>query len=81
MTEFLIQREESVHDPVVMVGETFVVVMSYNKDEKEFFRMTPTIKFEDASGRKYKQTFEIDISDRMGNGIIINYAQPELCEE
>lgn len=28
--------------------------------------MTPTIKFEDASGRKYKQTFEIDISDRMG---------------
>lgn len=81
MTEFLIQREESVQDPVVMVGETFVVVMSYNKDEKEFFRMTPTIKFEDASGRKYKQTFEIDISDRMGNGIIINYAQPELCEE
>lgn len=81
MTEFLIQREESVQDPVVMVGETFVVVMSYNKDEKEFFRMTSTIKFEDASGRKYKQTFEIDISDRMGNGIIINYAQPELCEE
>lgn len=81
MTEFLIQREESVQDPVVMVGETFVVVMSYNKDEKEFFRMTPTIKFEDASSRKYKQTFEIDISDRLGNGIIINYAQPELCEE
>lgn len=56
-------------------------VMSYDKDEKNFFRMTPTIKFEDASGRKYKQNFCIDIGDRLGNGIIINYAQPELCEE
>lgn len=57
------------------------MVMSYDKDEKDFFRMTPTIKFEDASGRKYKQTFCIDIGDRLGNGVIINYAQPELCEE
>lgn len=57
------------------------MVMSYDKDEKNFFRMTPTIKFEDASGRKYKQNFCIDIGDRLGNGIIINYAQPELCEE
>lgn len=37
--------------------------------------------FEDASGRKYKQTFFIDIGDRLGNGIIINYNQPELREE
>ena len=61
--------------------DAFVMVMSYDKDEKDFFRMTPTIKFEDASGRKYKQTFCIDIGDRLGNGVIINYAQPELCEE
>ena len=43
--------------------------------------MTPTIRYEDASGRVYKQTFCIGISDRLGNGIIINYAQPELCDE
>lgn len=80
-TEFTIRRYEPVQDPIAMVGETFVMVMSYDKDEKDFFRMTPTIKFEDASGREYKQTFCIDIGDRLGNGIIINYAQPELCEE
>lgn len=81
MTEFTIRRYEAIQDPIAMVGETFVMVMSYDKDEKDFFRMTPTIKFEDASGRKYKQTFCIDIGDRLGNGIIINYAQPELSEE
>ena len=79
MTEFTIHRCEAVQDPIAMVGEIFVMVMSYNKDEKDFFKMTPTIKFEDASGRKYKQTFCIDIVDRLGNGTIINYAQPELC--
>lgn len=81
MTEFTIRRYEAIQDPIAMVGETFVMVMSYDKDEKDFFRMTPTIKFEDASGRKYKQTFCIDIGDRLGNGIIINYAKPKLCEE
>lgn len=81
LSEFTIHRYEAVQDPIAMVSEAFVMVMSYDKDEKDFFRMTPTIKFEDASGRKYKQTFCIDIGDRLGNGVIINYAQPELCEE
>ena len=81
MTEFTIRRCEPVQDPIAMVGEIFVMVMSYGKDEEDFFEMTPTIKFEDASGRKYKQTFCIDIGDRLGNGIIINLAQPELCGE
>ena len=81
MTEFVMQRCEPVQDPVVMVGESFSMVMSYDKEEKDFFRMTPTIRYEDASGRVYKQTFCIDISDRLGNGIIINYARPELCDE
>lgn len=81
MSEFTIFRYESVQDPIAMVGEAFVMVMSYNNDGTDFFRMTPTIKFEDASGRKYKQTFCIDIGDNLGNGMIINYAQPELCEE
>ena len=42
-------------------------------------RMMPTIKFKDASGREYKQTYCIDIIDRIGNANIINYAHPELC--
>lgn len=81
MTEFVLRRYEPVQDPVVMVGESFSMVMSYDKDEKDFFRMTPTIRYEDASGRVYKQTFCIDISDKLGDGTIINYAQPELCDE
>lgn len=81
MSEFTIRRYEAVQDPIAMVGEAFVMVMSYDKDEKDFFRMTSTIKFEDASGRKYKQTFCMDIGGRAGNSVIINNAQPELCEE
>lgn len=65
MTEFTICRYEAIQDPIAMVGETFVMLMSYDKDEKDFFGMTSTIKFEDASGRKYKQTFYIDISDKL----------------
>lgn len=81
MTEFMISREDPVQDPVVMVGETFAMVMSYDKDNNDFFRMTLTIRYEDASGRLYKQTFCIDIYDRLGNATIINYAKPELCDE
>jgi hypothetical protein len=81
MTEFVIHRYEPVQDPVVMVGESFAMMMSYDKDEKDFFRMTLTIRYEDASERAYKQTFCIDIKDRLGNGMIISYAQPELCDE
>lgn len=43
--------------------------------------MTPEIRFKDASGRKYKQTYNIDIVDRLGKANIINYAQPKLCED
>ena len=82
MTEFVMRRCERVLRPSCYGKcESFSMVMSYDKEEKDFFRMTPTIRYEDASGRVYKQTFCIDISDRLGNGIIINYAQPELCDE
>lgn len=76
MSEFMIHRCEAIQDQIAMVGEIFVMKMSYDKDGKDFFSMTVTIKFEDASGRKYKQNFSINISDRLGNGTIINYAQP-----
>lgn len=81
MSEFTMRRYEAVQDPIAMLGEIFVMVMNYDKSENDIFGMTPTIKFEDASGREYKQTFCIDIGDRWGNGTIINYAQPELCKD
>ena len=81
MTEFVLCRCEAVQDPVVMVGETFSMTMKYDKKEIEFFRMTFNISFKDASLRKYKQTFIIDIYNELGNGLIINYAQPELSED
>lgn len=81
MSEFKIRRYEPVQDPVVMVGEEFKMVLSYEKNEVYFFRIEPTIRYEDASGRKYKQTFCIDIVDKLGNANIINYANPELRDK
>jgi hypothetical protein len=78
--EFQLCRYGAVEDPIAMVGELFVMNWSYDGEEKLMFRMTPTIKFKDASGRRYKQTYYIDIIDRLGNANIINFAQPELCE-
>ena len=37
MTEFVMRRCEPVQDPVVMVGESFSMVMSYDKEEKRLF--------------------------------------------
>ena len=81
MEEFELYRFGAVMDPIAMVGEVFVVNWSYISEEKLMFRMTPTIKFRDASGRLYKQTYCIDIVDKNGDANIINYAQPELIEE
>lgn len=81
MKEFELYRFGAVMDPIAMVGEVFVVNWSYLSEETLMFRMTPTIKFRDASGRMYKQTYCIDIVDGDGNANIINYAQPELIEE
>lgn len=81
MKKINLYRYGAVEDPIAMVGELFVMYWSYESEEKFMFRMTPEIKFKDASGRRYKQTYCIDIVDRLGNANIINYAQPELCKE
>ena len=79
MTEFKIRRYEPVQDPVVMVGEDFEVVMKCDNNQADFFMMELTITYQDASGRTYKQTFCINITDRLGNSLITNYAHPVLC--
>ena len=81
MKEIRLYRHNAVENPIAMVGEAFVVSWIYTSKEEFEFRMKPEIRFEDASGRKYKQTYCIDIVDRLGNANIINYAQPELCEK
>ena len=79
MKEIQLYRCSVISDPIAMVGELFVVIWCYESKEKLMLRMMPTIKFKDASGREYKQTYCIDIIDRIGNANIINYAHPELC--
>lgn len=76
-----IYRNGPVEDPIATVGEKFEVKWSYISKEKYNFRMNPTITFKDASGRKYKQTYEVDIVDENGNANIINYAKPQLLEQ
>lgn len=80
MTEFRVRRYKPIQDPVVMVGETFKVVFAYQKNEAVIFSLTYSIRYKDASERTYKQTFCIDIVDKLGNANITNYAQPELCD-
>ena len=62
-----------------MVGEDFEVVMKCDNNQADFFMMELTITYQDASGRTYKQTSCINITDRLGNSLITNYAQPVLC--
>ncbi len=83
MTEFTIHRHEAVQDPIAMVSEVFAMKISYDNcnSKQKFFRMTITIRFEDTSGRKYKQFFEIDIDEKLESGLMINEPRPEICKE
>ena len=49
MKEFHIYRYGAVEDPIAMVGETFVICWKYKNEQKTLFRMTPEIRFKDAS--------------------------------
>jgi|GEM_PF-382014 hypothetical protein len=77
---FKIYRSTPVEDPIATVGEKFVTKWSYDSVEKGEFSFKPQLTYQDASGRKYIQTYEINIIDDDGNANIINFAKPELCE-
>lgn len=81
MEEVKLSRYGFVGDSIAMEGELFVLFWCYTDKGKNIFRMTPTIKFKDSSGRSYKQTFCIDIVNKNGDANIVNYVQPELCED
>ena len=77
---FKIYRSAAVEDPIATVGEKFVTKWSYSSAEKDEFSFKPKLTYQDASGRKYIQSYEIHIIDENGNANIINCAQPKLCE-
>ena len=77
---FKIYRSTPVEDPIATVGEKFVTKWSYSSAEKDEFSFKPKLTYQDASGRKYIQSYEIHIIDENGNANIINFAKPKLCE-
>lgn len=76
-----VRRRDAIEDPIARVGEIYEITWYYNSTERVEFSMTPTIYYRDASGRKYKQTYRINIIDKYGHANIINYATPELIKE
>lgn len=79
MSEVQIYRYAPVQDPIASVGEYFETDWCYISENKEFFNMITSIFYEDSSGRKYKQTYNLDIYES-GEGIIKNYSKPEQCD-
>lgn len=76
-----LKRGDAIEDPIVTVGEEFSIDCVYNGDEKKTFKTRIVVSYEDASGCKYKQEFNLVVADRIGNSSITNYAIPELLEE
>lgn len=80
MSAIKIYRYGAVQDPIAMVGEYFEMDCCYIGLNEEWINMQLTISYEDASGRKYLQMFDLDI-DEYGSGIIKNFAKPEIQEK
>ena len=75
--EIEINRYAPVEDRIATVGESFVTKWIYNrKDDISSYRMDTEIKYEDASGHKYKQSFGFYIND--GKSTTIYSSKPEL---
>lgn len=74
-------RCEPIQDPIVMVNEVsesqWLIVSETGKLD---FQAHLTIRYADASGRKYKQVYILIIHN---NGVVMNknYANPELIQE
>ena len=76
---FTINRYGAVEDPIAMVNEQFVMEWNYIGKEIYEYRMSFSIRYEDASGRNYIQNYVVDIiSEKEAN--IITYATPQLCD-
>jgi len=76
-----LKRNGAVEDPIARAGETFIMYCAYVGEERRTFSMKLNVRLCDASGREYKQTYEVDIIDNQGNFNILNYARPELIKQ
>lgn len=77
--ESMLRRADAIQDPIAMVGENFDTLWTLGYDtELVDFMVSIPINYTDASGRKYKQIFDI-IFHKEGYGNITNFANPELC--
>lgn len=76
-----IVRNAPVQDPIAMVGENFKTYWEMDKLNTMIGVVIPIkMKYKDASGRSYSQTFNFTIDDT-GNVMVTNYAVPELIED
>lgn len=79
--EVVLNRCDAIQDPIAMVGEKFKTMWTLGyRIELVDFVTTISIKYSDASGRKYIQRFNI-IFNKKGYASITNFAQPELYKE
>lgn len=71
---------DPVQDPIAMVGEQFTTMWTLGCEQKLVdFIFTMPIEYQDASGRKYRQKYDL-IFLSSGDACIKNYAQPELVD-
>mgnify|MGYP004514373015 FL=1 len=75
-----VYRCDPVQDPIAMVGEQFTTMWTLGCEQKLVdFIFTMPIEYQDASGRKYRQKYDL-IFLSSGDACIKNYAQPELVD-
>lgn len=75
-----VYRCDAVQDPIAMVGEQFTTMWTLGYEQKLVdFVFTMPIEYQDASGRNYRQQYEL-IFLASGSACIKNFAQPELVD-
>lgn len=75
-----VYRCDAVQDPIAMVGEQFTTMWTLGCEQKLVdFIFTMPIEYQDASGRNYRQQYEL-IFLASGSACIKNFAQPELVD-
>lgn len=75
-----VYRCDAIQDPIAMVGEQFTTMWTLGYEQKLVdFAFTMPIEYQDASGRNYRQQYEL-IFLASGSACIKNFAQPELVD-
>lgn len=76
----MVYRCDAVQDPIAMVGEQFTTMWTLGYEQKLVdFIFTMPIEYQDASGRMYRQKYDL-IFLASGGACIKNFAQPELVD-